>query len=235
MKPRRSRLAEATREAHAAGFRVADDGVVLRPDGTKQKLYCSSNGYLRFGFISSRGLSAVEVHSLGAYQWHGEIALSEGIVARHLDGSNKNNTRENIAVGTYQDNTLDIPKADRVRQAKVSWERLSEEGRAQRLGPLLNSRTREERVETIREVNARATREVRSKRTKSGWDRLSPKERSDRARYCRRLDAEGVRAVLRERANGKTQSAIAKTLGVSRTVVGGILSGKTYQDILGVK
>ena len=61
----------------------------------------------------------LEVHRLAAYQKFGE-ALFDAQVVRHLDGNYLNNCADNLALGTYQENSMDRPSADRKRSARIA-------------------------------------------------------------------------------------------------------------------
>jgi hypothetical protein len=107
--------------AYNKGYRVTDSGEVIK-DGNKRSCACNSKGYLGFNirgdYDGKRGVSFnVKVHQLVAYQKFGEKALKKGICVRHLDGDSKNNTSDNIAIGTMSDNMMDIPKEVRVAKA----------------------------------------------------------------------------------------------------------------------
>ena len=44
----------------------------------------------------------------------------DGIQVRHLNGDPKDNSWDNIAIGTQSDNMMDIPIEERVRKAKLA-------------------------------------------------------------------------------------------------------------------
>ncbi len=62
----------------------------------------------------------VPVHRMQAYQKYGIVIFKKGMAARHLDGNPLNNRWENIVLGTYSDNMMDIPKKVRLRTAKYA-------------------------------------------------------------------------------------------------------------------
>lgn len=117
--------------AYLKGYRVQEDGSVLSPHGKIRKLTFqankkSRNPYLRFnigvpsGELGSRHYP-IAVHKLAAYQKFGDSYFQEGIVARHLDGDCHNNSLDNIAIGTHQDNMLDRPPELRREQSIKGW------------------------------------------------------------------------------------------------------------------
>ena len=70
-------------------------------------------------YYSKVGRANIRVNRLQAYQKFGDALFSCDEV-RHLDGNHKNNSWDNIAIGSKSDNELDKPKAVRVRSAKTA-------------------------------------------------------------------------------------------------------------------
>lgn len=102
------------------GYVVNEGGEVVSPRNHKRlKLQEGTNGYLHFsvGTNGDGNRGVVMVHRLAAYYWFGEMALGEGIEVRHLDGDKRNNSRENIVLGSKSDNSFDIPREERVRHS----------------------------------------------------------------------------------------------------------------------
>lgn len=67
--------------------------------------------YLR---IRLPGIGRMNMHVVVAIWKYGEqYVYNDGILARHLDGNPLNNSPDNISVGTYRDNALDVPEEDR--------------------------------------------------------------------------------------------------------------------------
>jgi len=83
---------------------VSYRGRVLKP--------CYNNmGYIIFSvrvFIDGKKYSAnASYHKMQAYQKYGNITFNEGVCVRHKDGNCKNNSYENIILGTQSDNMMD--------------------------------------------------------------------------------------------------------------------------------
>lgn len=60
------------------------------------------------------------LHRLQAFQKYGREIYKKGIMVRHLDGNPKNNSWDNIAIGTARDNAMDIPKEIRIRSGRIA-------------------------------------------------------------------------------------------------------------------
>lgn len=61
---------------------------------------------------------AVPIHRLVAFQKYGTTIFDRKLVVRHLNGNSLDNSVENIAIGTYKDNSMDIPVSVRQRTAR---------------------------------------------------------------------------------------------------------------------
>ncbi len=101
--------------AFERGYYVAPDGRVSNPSGKPLSCYVTRKGYRKFHF--QRG-AALQVSRLVAFQKFGEAIFGNGIVVRHLDGNSKNDSWENIAIGTHSQNMMDMPPE--VRRAKAA-------------------------------------------------------------------------------------------------------------------
>ena len=111
-------------EAYQKGYRSDDEGNVWY-EGTMRKLTIGlesrnkNKPYYRFSCRTTENYNAtVRVHRLQAYQKFGNKIFDKNIVVRHLDDDSLNNHIDNIAIGTRQDNCLDIPKEKRIEYAK---------------------------------------------------------------------------------------------------------------------
>ena len=108
---------ETLRLAHAKGYRITEDGVLLSPRGKP----CGSprkDGYLVFR--PCKNSPQIRVHRLQAFQKYGEDIFLPGIVVRHLDGNPSNNRADNIAIGTASDNRMDMDPRERHRTAVMA-------------------------------------------------------------------------------------------------------------------
>lgn len=104
--------------AYEKGYRVTKDGEFLNPKGKKvgyipKQIY----RYEYLNFIIKGENRRIKTHRLQAYQKYGDKLYEDGIVVRHLNGNSLDNSFDNIAIGTYRDNTMDIPKEIRTRTA----------------------------------------------------------------------------------------------------------------------
>lgn len=107
--------------AYNRGFRVEKDGNVIGVRGKPLSLYKkgTSPKYYFFSIRNNGERLLIAVHVLCAYQKFGEKALTCECV-RHLDGNSLNNSYNNIAIGTFSDNTMDIPKEIRKKSATIA-------------------------------------------------------------------------------------------------------------------
>ncbi len=98
------------------GYKVTNDGILLN---AKNKAIGSldSSGYQRVTLKFNGKRPVIYTHRLQAYQKYGEAVYSKGIVVRHLDGDKRNNSIDNIAIGTNRDNVMDRPAEERIRHA----------------------------------------------------------------------------------------------------------------------
>jgi len=104
--------------AYNLGYRVNEKGDLI---GLKGKRVGSlSNGYYKIKIRIKNGYINCLVHRLQAYQKYGEDIYKKGIVCRHLNGNPLDNSIDNIAIGTQQDNAMDRNKQDRIAHAKLA-------------------------------------------------------------------------------------------------------------------
>ena len=112
-------LKEVAKYAYNKGYRVDDNGSLLSPKNTKLKPRINKCGYFDTNIRIGGKLWHLQTHTLCAYQKFGD-KIFECECIRHLDGDKLNNRLENIEIGTYSDNRLDIPKHIRVQSAKTA-------------------------------------------------------------------------------------------------------------------
>ena len=100
--------------AYDKGYRVTKDGQLI---GLSNKVVGCVNGrgYEHTGIKLNKKHINLETHRLQAYQKYGDKLYENGIVVRHLNGNSLDNSFNNIAIGTYRDNTMDIPKEIRIK------------------------------------------------------------------------------------------------------------------------
>jgi hypothetical protein len=98
------------------GYYVDKNGYVFNKNGKKLSANKCKNGYLSFNIRLGKGEKPTRsfIHKLQAFQKFGAEMFLDGIVVRHLNGESTDNSYENIEIGTYKDNSLDIPKDKRV-------------------------------------------------------------------------------------------------------------------------
>lgn len=103
------------------GFRVTEDGIAIRPDGSEQFVFLptsAKNQYFSFGYSFREKRVHVKVHRLVAYLKFGEAALLPGVHTRHLNGDSKDNRWSNIAIGSQSENMMDKSPVVRSGHAK---------------------------------------------------------------------------------------------------------------------
>lgn len=102
------------------GGDIDDDGNVFGTKGkqlnpSNRKNYNSASTYYkRIGVWYNGNTVEVKVHRLQAFKKFGYEMFGEGIVVRHLNNFSLDNSVDNIAIGTIQDNANDIPHHARV-------------------------------------------------------------------------------------------------------------------------
>jgi hypothetical protein len=105
--------------AKKKGFKVTKKGLLISPNfKTPRKLVQRHNRYLRLRTTKNGVIYYPYLHRLQAYQKFGRKIFMKNIQVRHLDGDTRNNSWNNIELGTAQQNQLDIPIASRKEKAK---------------------------------------------------------------------------------------------------------------------
>jgi hypothetical protein len=99
--------------AFKKGYKVTKEGVMY---GLKGQVITNTDtsGYVRVGTKSKGKFITIYAHRLQAYQKFRNKIYESNILVRHLDGNNKNNSHNNIVLGTNKDNMLDRPKEERI-------------------------------------------------------------------------------------------------------------------------
>lgn len=111
MKTRNNILIE---ECFNKGYRVDNKGNVYSHLNNKLSLINSEKSYYYFSFRLNNFRQKILVHRLQAYQKYGNKIFEKGIVVRHLNSNRKDNSYNNISIGTQSDNMMDIPKKQRI-------------------------------------------------------------------------------------------------------------------------
>jgi len=111
---RNSKQVELTKLAYNKGYRVLENGDVIGLRGKKLNLFENSKGYYCFTIRrKDKCPTYTFVHKLKAYQLFGDECFNEGIVIRHFNGNNKDNSDINIKIGTQFDNMMDMTPLQR--------------------------------------------------------------------------------------------------------------------------
>jgi len=108
--------------AYDRGYRVTNEGVLMNPEGKPLKGSLNHSGYFRASIRSKKKgkKRPVFTHRLMAFQKFGDAMFEPGIQVRHLDRNSKNNSCDNIAIGTARDNTMDVPADIRSKSASIA-------------------------------------------------------------------------------------------------------------------
>ena len=102
------------------GYRVNDLGEVINPKGDKVMCSIHKKGYRCIGHRINGVTTNIPVHRLQAYIKFGDKIYTKGLLVRHLDGDKLNNSYNNIELGTYSDNRMDMPEEERKRLAQLA-------------------------------------------------------------------------------------------------------------------
>lgn len=114
--------------AYEKGYRVSKDGQPLNPDGIPLRGTLSGRKNMRYLAVAikysdcdGRKLKKnCPVHRIQAFQKFGHAIYGDGVVVRHLDGNQFNNSYENILIGTVSDNIMDMPSEQRREKARLA-------------------------------------------------------------------------------------------------------------------
>jgi hypothetical protein len=113
MKPEPEQIAEEK------GYTITNKGIVISPYKRKVGTY-GKNKYLYFGIRYNKKIIKVYFHRFQAYKKFGNQMFDKNLCIRHLDGNFLNNSYSNIEMGTYSQNSLDIPKEIRINISKYA-------------------------------------------------------------------------------------------------------------------
>ena len=120
-----------TIEAYEKGYRIDKSGNIISPFKGIIKGRKFNNGRIAFGFRtdSYKYPKAVYVHKLQAYQKFGDDMFKTGIIIRHLDGNELNNSWDNIYIGTQSDNMMDRSQECRQKSATLATRKMQDNNR----------------------------------------------------------------------------------------------------------
>lgn len=113
-----SGAAKTLKTVYNKGYRVNKNGKVKGLNIEEKRLYAGTNGYLYFSINDKIGTGKVPVHRLQAYQKFGKKLFEDRMEVRHLNGNIRDNSWENIGIGTHSQNMMDQPKKQRIRKSK---------------------------------------------------------------------------------------------------------------------
>lgn len=106
-----------TERAYHLNYRVSKEGdLLLNEVNVSDKTYQNNCGYIMFSIpFKKNRTQSVFVHRLQAYQKFGKAIYQEDCV-RHLNGNCKDNSFENIEIGSFKENSNDISVEVKAKQ-----------------------------------------------------------------------------------------------------------------------
>lgn len=116
--------------AKLAGYYADKDGSIYNPRGKHLKGGTTKRGYRTFTpavYPDGKRGCALQ-HRFVAYFFHGDEVFNHKCV-RHLNDVPTDNRLCNLALGSYQDNSLDIPVEKRKERSKGAGVRITEQNR----------------------------------------------------------------------------------------------------------
>ena len=115
---------EKEKYAYTLGYRISRDGKTVSFRGRNRKLRLDTRGYLEFVIRGSGRESAaflhISLHRLQAYQKFGDLLYADGVQCRHLNGNEKDNSYDNIGIGSAHDNAMDKDPAARLSASRIA-------------------------------------------------------------------------------------------------------------------
>ena len=94
-------------DAFSKGYRCREDGTVLKPDGTTQKLCESDLGYKRFGYRFEGKIQSLLAHRFIMFCRVGDKMFTKGLYVLHKNDIGTDNSSSNLYLGTAKDNGRD--------------------------------------------------------------------------------------------------------------------------------
>lgn len=103
------------------GYTVDKYGRLFNKLGVEVIGSVDNKGYRNTGIrMPDNRVVRVYFHRMVAYAKFKDKIYQDGTVVRHLDGNPLNNSWDNIDIGSYSDNMMDIPKHIRVANAGLA-------------------------------------------------------------------------------------------------------------------
>ncbi len=100
------------------GYTMSKEGIVHNPSGRRVSGCETSNGYIKIGVrVLEYKSYTLRVHKFQGYLKFGDKCFEKRMDIRHLNGNPKDNSWENIGIGTRSENMMDMPKEKRILNA----------------------------------------------------------------------------------------------------------------------
>lgn len=141
-----SKNSEAVKTAYDKGYEITESGEAINPDG-EELVLTEDGGYMRFKIFFNGQSYPVMVHRLQAYQKFGDRVFNNEMQVRHLDDDKRNNSCDNIGIGTQSQNMMDMPEEKRKRGG-ANYEEMSKKEKKEWVPN--NKKLTEEAVKEIR-------------------------------------------------------------------------------------
>jgi len=97
-------------KAKESGFYFDENNVLRNKKGNQPKTYLNKDGYKQHSFRYKGKPINFFIHRMVAYEKFGELLYGEGMVVRHLNNNKKDNSFDNISIGTHKENMGDKNK-----------------------------------------------------------------------------------------------------------------------------
>jgi hypothetical protein len=112
-----SRLNRALIKSKENGYWINEEGDLINPKGYKIEGCISNRGYRYTSIKLESKVTKLYFHRLQGFQKFGDKIFEKGFCVRHLNGNSLDNSVSNIEIGTYYENSMDIPKEVRLSSA----------------------------------------------------------------------------------------------------------------------
>lgn len=115
-------------ETFKEGYDINKKGELIRKDGSiKKDFRIDKNGYCSVTLrLPSCERADIRVHKLQAYKKYGNLLFKKGLMVRHLNGNQLDNSWDNILIGNNSDNQMDIPEETRIKSATIASRKMQE-------------------------------------------------------------------------------------------------------------